>query len=128
MAFGQELILDLYSCDVGKFNRKSIKQWLDELCRLINIKQEDLHFWDYEGASEEEIPYDQPHLVGISAVQFITTSDIVIHTIDLLKECYINIFSCKEFDGKQAADFTGKWFGATSYDSTIVVRGRSSKK
>ena len=127
MAYGKELILDLYECDISKFNRVDIKNWLDELCKLINMNQEDLHWWDYEGVPDEEIPYDKPHLVGISVVQFIATSDIVIHTIDMLQECYINIFSCKEFDVSKALEFTKKWFGSKNYDYQIIKRGKKSK-
>ena len=127
MAYGKELILDLYSCDISKFNRKSIKEWLEKLCVLIGMNREDLHFWDYEGIPEEEIPYDQPHLVGTSAVQFITTSDIVIHTVDMMKECYINIFSCREFDAQKAMDFTKDWFEAVSMNQQIIIRGAASK-
>lgn len=124
--YGQELILDLYGCDASKFNRKSIEEWLKKLCKLIGMNREDLHFWDYEGVTESEIPYDQPHLVGTSAVQFITTSDIVIHTVDMVKECYINIFSCKPFDTVIATNFTKTWFSAKNFDSTVVARGRKS--
>lgn len=138
MAYGKEVILDLYECDVSKFNRESIEQWLKKLCVMIGMKREDLHWWNYEGVSDEEIPLDEPHLVGASAVnvltiktmgacQFITTSDIVIHTVDLWKECYINIFSCKEFSANVAYNFTTRWFGAKKAAMTVVIRGKASK-
>lgn len=124
--YGKELILDLYGCDVSKFNRQSIKEWLDELCVLIDMNQEDLHFWDYDGVPEEELP-NEAHLLGTSAIQFISTSDIVIHTLNMVGECYINLFSCKKFDPIKAAEFTEKWFAATSRELNIVARGRNSK-
>ena len=92
MAYGKELIIDLYNCDPTTFNRGSIQHWLFKLCELINMKQEVLHFWDY--ADDPEGYAKAPdHLAGISAVQFISTSNIVIHTVDRIGECYINIFS-----------------------------------
>lgn len=121
--YGQELLLDLYGCDVSTFNRKSIKKWLKELCNLIDMQRADLHFWDYDGVPEEEIPYDKPHLMGTSAVQFITTSAIVVHTLDLVGECYIDIFSCKEYDESIAKDFTKRWFKAKKVQSHIIIRG-----
>ena len=127
MSYGKELILDLYGCDVNTFNRESIEEWLERLCKLIGMNREDLHFWDYQGVPKEDILYDQKHLVGTSAVQFITTSDIVIHTLDLLGECYINIFSCKDFDSDRAAFFTKKWFGAEKILTTEIIRGKESK-
>ena len=125
--FGKELLLDLYGCDVSTFNRKSITEWLEQLCELIDMHREDLHFWDYDGVPDEEIPYDKPHLVGISAVQFITTSNIVIHTLEMLGECYIDIFSCKEYDESAAKDFTVKWFKAKKEHHHIIRRGRHTK-
>lgn len=125
--YGFELILDLYGCNTRTFNRKSIENWLKQLCELIGMKREGLHWWDYKDEKEEDIPYDQPHLVGTSCVQFITTSDIVIHTVDLLGECYINIFSCKEFDAEKARDFTMNWFGAKEYDKMFITRGKRSQ-
>lgn len=127
MAYGPELILDLYGCDVSKFNRRSIKEWLKQLCELIDMTRADLHWWDYKGVPQEDIPYDQPHLVGTSAVQFITTSDIVIHTLDMVGECYINIFTCKDLNVAKALEFTKEWFGAKDEDHQLVVRGHRSK-
>jgi S-adenosylmethionine/arginine decarboxylase-like enzyme len=124
--YGKELILDLYGCDPSTFNRISIEKWLKQLCDLIDMQREDLHFWDYEGCPEEKA--NAPvHLVGTSAVQFITTSDIVIHTVDMLQECYINIFSCKDFDLLPTVDFTKNWFKAGRYEYQAVTRGRMSK-
>ncbi len=58
----------------------------------------DLYFWDDLGVPNEDQQTD-PKTKGTSAVQFILTSTIVIHTLDLMKSAYINIFSCKKFDG-----------------------------
>jgi len=127
MAYGEELILDLYDCDPSTFTRDSISNYLVQLCDLINMEREDLYFWDYEGVPEDERP-TEGHLLGTSAVQFISTSDIVIHTLDILKECYINIFSCKDFNAEEAVEFTSKWFGALSYDHSEHVRGQRSKR
>ena len=44
MNYGKELIIDLYDCDVETFTREKITSWLKELCNLINMKREDLHF------------------------------------------------------------------------------------
>lgn len=126
-SYGVELILDLYGCDIYRFSRTHIEDWLDRLCRLIKMKQADLHFWDYEGYPEEK-ERAPAHIAGTSAVQFITTSDIVIHTLDKLGECYINIFTCKKLDVDKAIKFTVDWFGARDYDFTVIKRGMKSKR
>jgi len=107
--YGKELILDLRDCNTP-FNREEIENYMKELCSLIDMKREDLHFWDYEGDPEgyKKAP---SHLKGISAVQFIKTSNITIHVLDDLGKVFLNIFSCKLFDVEEAKEFSKKWFG-----------------
>ena len=119
--YGFELIMDLHECDVGKFTRRSIEEYMKAVCAAIDMEREDLHFWDYEGVPEKDLP-KEAHLLGTSAVQFITTSNIVIHTLDLLKAVYVNIFSCKEFDEKVAEQITKEWFGAKECEGRFIER------
>ena len=119
--YGQELILDLHDCDPSRFTRHDISDYLDRLCALIDMERCDLHFWDDVGVPESD-QQSHPKTKGTSAVQFILTSTIVIHTLDLLKAAYINIFSCKTFNTNEAADFTAKWFRARHWNRTVVVR------
>ena len=116
-----ELILDLHGCDPSKFTRAAIRQFFEELCEFIDMERCDLHFWDDEGVPEDE-QQTNPKTKGTSAVQFILTSTIVIHTLDLMEAVYINIFSCKEFDTDEAAEFTAKWFGSTDWTANVVTR------
>ena len=119
--YGTELILDLHGCDVSKFNRDSITGYFEKLCVLIDMQREDLHFWDDEGVAEED-RQTSPHTQGTSAVQFILTSSIVIHTLDQLEAVYINMFSCKAFDPKVAEQFTIDWFGARDCSARFIDR------
>lgn len=107
--YGKELVIDLHQCNVNKFNRKDLRKYFKELCILIDMQRSKLVFWDDVGVKEEEKQV-QIHTKGTSAVQFILTSNITIHTLDLLGNVYINIFSCKDFDFKKALDFSGKFF------------------
>jgi len=109
MSYGKELILDLHECDVKTFTRESIQQYFDELCELIDMTQCEMHFWDDENVAEED-KQTSPHTTGISAIQFILTSNITIHTLTKLGNAYINVFSCKDFKSHDAAEFTRKWF------------------
>ena len=119
--YGLELILDLHECNATRFNRRDIATFCRELCDLIDMECCDLHFWDDVGVPENE-RQTHPKTKGTSAVQFILTSTIVIHTLDLMKAAYINIFSCKEFDTDEAAQFTAKWFASTDWTANVVVR------
>ena len=119
--YGQELILDLHDCDVNLFTRADIERFCAELCDLIDMERCDLYFWDDVGVPEDE-RQTNPKTKGTSAVQFILTSTIVIHTLDLMKTAYVNIFSCKEFDTDEAEKFTAKWFGSNDWTATVVSR------
>ena len=119
--YGQELLLDLHDCDSSRFTRRDIEKFCEELCDLIDMERCDLHFWDDVGVPEGEQQTD-PKTKGTSAVQFILTSTIVIHTLDLMSVAYVNIFSCKDFDTDEAAEFTAKWFGSTDWTANVVTR------
>ncbi len=119
--YGIELILDLHDCDVSTFNRESISEYFSQLCELIDMQREDLHFWDDVGIPEED-KQTSPHTQGTSAVQFILTSSIVIHALDQLRSVYINMFSCKAFDPEIAEKFTAEWFGAGHCSARFIDR------
>ena len=109
--YGFELIIDLHGCDANTFNRDSLDGYFEKLCKAIDMKKCERYFWDDVGLLEEE-KQTSPHTKGSSAVQFILTSSIVIHTLDLLEAVYVNIFSCKKYDKEVAEKITKKWFGA----------------
>ena len=119
--YGQELILDLSGCNASLFNRSHLERYFTELCELIDMKKCEVHFWDDLFVAESE-RQTEPHTKGTSAVCFILTSSIVIHTLDILECVYVNIFSCKEFNIENAVDFTKKAFEASECVHHTVTR------
>ena len=119
--YGKELILDLHNCNVDQFTRKHIKKYFIKLCNLINMEREDLHFWDYAG-QKKEYKKAPDHLKGTSAIQFISTSNITIHTLDKLQKVFVNIFSCKDFDENDVSQFTQTWFNGIIINKQIIRR------
>ena len=119
--YGFELILDLHGCNPAKFNRADIDGYFSELCRRISMEKAETHFWDDVGVPIKE-RQTSPQTKGTSAVCFIITSTIVVHTLDLLETVYVNIFSCKTFDSAVAAEFTENWFQAGSCKTTFIPR------
>ena len=119
--YGKELILDLSGCNARLFNRSHLEQYFTELCELIDMKKCEVHFWDdlFVEPSERQT---EPHTKGTSAVCFILTSSIVIHTLDILERVYVNIFSCKGFDIEAAVDFTKSAFDASECVYHTVTR------
>ena len=119
--YGQELILDLHGCDIRLFNREDLTVFFGALCNLIDMKPEALHFWDDTGLPPEK-RQTQPHTKGTSAVQFILTSNITLHALDMLGKVFINIFSCKSFNYHDATAFCKEFFHAKVVSCTVVVR------
>lgn len=123
--YGKELIIDMYGCNPKLFTRTWIKKFLIKLCKLVKMERADLHFWDYVGYPKEKAAAPK-HLVGTSVVQFISTSTIIIHTLDQVGEVYLNLFTCKDFDNQEALKFILKEFEAESFDQQFLLRGRRS--
>lgn len=125
MPYGQELILDIHNCNVEKFNRKDLTEFFKTLCEKIDMVREDLHFWDFEGMTEEEIieaGYIEDHVIGTSAIQFIRTSNVTIHCLDRLKSVYINIFSCKSFNPGIVKNYVEEFFGGNIVCHSFIER------
>ena len=120
-SYGKELILDLHNCDASTFNRESIREFFKELCTLIDMERCKLSWWDDYGVPPEERE-TEPHMKGTSAIQFIRTSTITIHTLDLMKNVYLNIFSCKDFDTNVAREFSQEWFKGKVANSRVIER------
>lgn len=115
--FGQELVLNLYDCDLTKISSgEEIKKFVITLCDDV------IHMKRY---GEPQIPHfghDNPITAGYSLVQLIETSSITGHFSEYKKSCYINIFSCKWFDMEKAAAFTQGFFGAKRIQATFLKR------
>ena len=119
--YGYELLIDLHQCDPSTFSRRHIDNFFSELCELIDMEKCIVHFWDDVGVPPEE-QQTLPHTKGTSAVCFILTSSIVVHTLDLMEAVYINIFSCKWFDEAVAQKFAADWFRGETRKSTFLER------
>lgn len=113
--YGVELILDLHGCDISTFTKENLGRFFVELCDLIEMKRhgEPMYWFDDS---------DIPHLRGVSGIQFIETSDVVVHCLDILEAVYLNLFSCKEFDPHVAEAFIKDFFGAKESTMTFIDR------
>lgn len=119
--YGMMLSLDMFQCDASRFNRNSIESFFNQLCTLTAMEPCELHFWDDLETPEEE-KQTLPHTVGTSAVQFILTSNMVIHTLDRLESVYIDCFTCKPFDPNKALEFCKDWFHSGSGRAVYMER------
>ena len=120
-AYGKELVLDMHNCDSSTFTRESIRNYFKRLCTLIDMERCKLCWWDDDGVPPEERE-TEPHMKGTSAVQFIRTSTITIHTLDLMRSVYLNIFSCKDFNQNVVEEFSREWFRGKVANSHLLER------
>ncbi len=116
-AFGLELVVDLYNCDVEKITgKKSIRLFVVKLCNdVINMKR-------YGRPLIPNFGHNNPITSGYSLVQLIETSSVTAHFSDFKRSAYINIFSCKWFDPIKTAEFCKEWFGAEKVKSRLLTR------
>lgn len=114
-AYGTELVLDLNGCPLDDLSESSLRTYFVELCKLIGMNRhgEPMYWTDNSGT---------PHLHGVSAVQFIETSNVVCHALPLRRAVYINIFSCGEFDVEAAKQFSATYWRATDVHATVLIR------
>ena len=119
--YGKSLLLDIHDCDVKRFTRYFITVYFKDLCGVLGARQEDIHFWDDVGVPEAEKQTD-PRLVGTSAVQFILTSGITLHALDLLGRIYVDVFSCEDFDTEEVVMLTAHFFKGTVTSAHVKER------
>ncbi len=50
-------------------------------------------------------------LEGWSALQFIETSSVTVHADEVFNRCFVDVFSCREFDPERAAALAVEHFG-----------------
>jgi hypothetical protein len=126
--YGFELVLDVRNCNTGKFTEDALGGYFDRLCAGIGMHPCVRHFWVDEGIPDDSRLH--PHIEGISAVQFISTSSIVVHALTQLAEVYVNIFSCKDFDHRKAREITLEFFGGDlmKRGNHRFVRGLNSSR
>ena len=106
--YGMEVILDCYGCDTKLFTRKHLKRFFKGLIEKIEMQAGDQYF------------YKEP--TGLCAIQFILTSNITVHCHVKLKQLYVNIFSCKEFNAFDATRYTDEFFKPYRIDDRTVLR------
>jgi S-adenosylmethionine decarboxylase len=104
--WGFFISIDLFNCDREKITSKEyIKQYIEELLPIIDMK-----------------PYGEPiierfgedDLNGVSAIQMLMTSNLAIHCREDNghTDCFIDLFSCKQFDKQMTLTFSIAFFNA----------------
>ncbi len=113
--YGQELILNLYDCDLKKISSgEEIKKFVIELCdNVIKMKR-------YGETMIPHFGHENPLSSGYSLVQLIETSSITAHFSEYKKSVYLNIFSCAWYDPEKTEEFCKNFFGAQRVESQLI--------
>ena len=112
--YGLELIMDLKGCDLSDLSKEKLRTYFVQLAdRIKMVRYGEPIYWEEHS--------DIPHLRGISAIQFIQTSNFVCHPLPLLNAVYLNVFSCKAFDVEDALRFSMKFWEAKSEHHPVVT-------
>ena len=114
-AWGLCTCIDLKGCDPAAIrDAERIRRYVVEVCDLIKMKRfgepQVIHF----GPNER--------VAGYSMTQLIETSLISGHFANETNAAYIDIFSCKEYEPGEAAEFTRRFFGADSVTFQVLLR------
>ncbi|MFC1570778.1 adenosylmethionine decarboxylase [Candidatus Omnitrophota bacterium] len=117
-SFGPHLMLDLRQCNEEKLkDYKLVFDVLNDLPERIGMtKITQPYVFPYAGL----VPEDK----GITGTVIIAESHVSIHTFQEKDYCFVDVFSCKNFDVDLAADFLVNAFESKEYDKHVVSRGR----
>lgn len=107
--------VDMKGCNAETIrNEKSIKDFVDKLCRFIDMKK----FGETYVVNFGE----DPRVSGFSMTQFIETSLISGHFVNQTNSVYIDIFSCKEYSPDKVGEFCKEYFEANDITINILFR------
>ena len=113
--WGKSLALDLYNCNKAKLTDPALlEKFIKDVIVLIDMKAHGPTYIDRFG--------DDHVGEGYSAMQFIETSSITVHLDEISDRAFIDIFSCKDFDDKKAAEFAKNFFEAKDSKATALTR------
>jgi len=114
MNWGTLAVINLYNCDKNLIkDKQKIKEFITKLCKQIKMKKFGPTLIKRFGKNS---------LKGYSAMQFIETSSITIHFDKTENRAFIDIFSCKEFNIKNAEKFSKQFFKASKAKTKKLVR------
>ncbi|MGD2279328.1 MAG: adenosylmethionine decarboxylase [Candidatus Omnitrophota bacterium] len=117
--FGPHLMLDLRECNSEKLKDYdlvfNVLNDLPERIGMTKITQP--YVFPYSGL----VPEDK----GITGTVIIAESHISIHSFQEKDHCFVDVFSCKDFDVEFAANYLIDVFESKKYDKYVVQRGKN---
>jgi len=111
--YGKHVLLHLVNCNERILSIDEVKAFIGSLVEEIGMQAfGECHCYRF-GEGEE---------VGLSAVQLIYTSSITLHTNDLHREGYLDVFSCKDFPAEQVVESVQTCFAPERIEHQTIIR------
>jgi S-adenosylmethionine decarboxylase len=118
LAFGYELLLDLYDCKPGACDDLALcYKFLDEIVGYLGMEKQSPPNIFYTDATRF------PDKAGLSGWAPLVESSIVIHTLTPKNFISVDIYCCKKFDIEKAKSFVRSFFSPKRMDEQFLLRG-----
>lgn len=118
MAFGYELLLDLYEVKKGVCDDLDLcYRFLDEIVPYLGLEKQSPPF--LFRSDDRRFP----DKAGLSGWVPLIESSVVIHTLSPRDFISIDIYCCRIFDKEKAIAFTADFFHPQKLDSQFLERG-----
>jgi|TARA_R110002167_G_scaffold7204_1_gene33960 S-adenosylmethionine/arginine decarboxylase-like enzyme len=115
MVWGYHTLFDCKSCPVEKFTEENIRSFIKNIVWKIDMKA-------YGDPMIAHFATHNPAAAGYSFCQMIETSNITGHFVDETGDCYIDIFSCKDYDKGIAKEVINKFFKPRGISMKYIER------
>ena len=116
MAWGYHTLFDCKSCPREKIGSEdNIRSFIKNIVWKIDMKA-------YGDPMIARLAGHDPELTGYSFCQMIETSNITGHFMDKSGDCYIDIFSCKEYDKDIARKVINDFFEPQGISMKYIER------
>lgn len=114
-AWGLSTSINVHDCDPDLIRSgDQIERFTVQLCNLLRVRRTgDIRLVRF-GAD--------PAIYGYSMVQMIETSLVSAHFAEQTNAAYIDIFSCRWYDARAAAEFAARFFKGTCGAVTSHLR------
>ena len=114
-AWGLSTTVNLSGCNPDTLrSREAIVRFTHELCDLLGVQR----FGDTQVVRFGS----DPRVYGYSMVQLIETSLVSAHFAEDSNAIYLDIFSCRWYDARVAAEFAARFFDARSVQLQSCLR------
>ena len=111
--YGKHLILTAAACNGNLVDKAKVASFMTELVKRIDMTAFGDPIVERFGQGQE---------IGISAVQLIETSAIVIHTNDQARDMYLDVFSCKTFSEHDVISYVKEYYQPQHLNYQVIMR------